>query len=189
MSEDAENAIVVDSSAIGMPIGNVTLPTNPVVSTEDTKSSIFNSESISPPFKPGWRFHVAFIALATMAIVSAIDTTSLPIALPVISAKIHGTAIQAWWSGTGFLLTATVFQPTFASFSHIFGRKPITYTALIFFVIGSVVGGVSKNFTTMIVGRGIQGVGAGGIITMIEILVTDMVPLRERGKWFGYVSH
>lgn len=99
-----------------------------------------------------------------------------------------GSAIEAFWAGTSFLLTSTVFQPSYASFSHIFGRKPLVFVALTLFAVGAILCGVAKNFTYMLVGRCIQGVGAGGIISLTEIIITDMVPLKERGKWFGFVS-
>lgn len=99
-----------------------------------------------------------------------------------------GSAIEAFWSGTSFLLTSTVFQPIIGSFSHIFGRKPLIYLSLAFFTAGAIVAAVANNFTVILVGRSIQGIGGGGIICMTEIVITDMVPLRERGKWFSMFS-
>ena len=81
-----------------------------------------------------------------------------------------------------------VFQPNFTSFSNIFGRRPLVLTAILFFFVGTVVASVSKNFTYMLVGRSIQGVGGGGIIALSEVIVTDLVPLRLRGKYFGILS-
>jgi MFS family permease len=62
------------------------------------------------------------------------------------------------------------------------------FVALTLFAVGAIICAVSKNFTEMLVGRSIQGIGAGGIISLTEIIITDMVPLRERGKWFGFIS-
>ena len=56
------------------------------------------------------------------------------------------------------------------------------------FTIGAIVAALAKNFTALLIGRSIQGVGGGGTISIVEVLVTDLVPLRERGKWFGYFS-
>lgn len=81
-----------------------------------------------------------------------------------------------------------VFQPSFASLSNIFGRKPLILISILFFFVGAVVGAVAKNFTYMLVGRSIQGVGGGGIIALTEIIVTDIVPLRLRGQYFGILS-
>jgi MFS family permease len=139
-------------------------------------------------FKPTWRFYLTFISLAVITLTAALDATSLSVALPIITDVLGGTAIEAFWSGTSFLLTSTVLQPTFASMSQIFGRKPLLYIALAFFAVGALLAGISNNFTMMLVGRSLQGVGGGGIIALTEIIVTDLVPLRFRGAWFGYLS-
>jgi MFS family permease len=97
-----------------------------------------------------------------------------------------GSAIEAFWSGTSFLLTSTVFQPVLGSFSHIFGRKALIYISLGFFLAGSIIPAVANNFTVILVGRSIQGIGGGGIICLTEMVVVDTVPLRERGKWFSF---
>jgi MFS family permease len=81
-----------------------------------------------------------------------------------------------------------VFQPSFASLSNIFGRKPIILTSILFFFVGAVVAAVAKDFTYLLVGRSIQGIGGGGIIALTEIIVTDIVPLRLRGQYFGILS-
>lgn len=114
---------------------------------------------------------------------------ALTYARPKIMAKaLGGSAIEAFWSGTSFLLTSTVIQPVIGSFSHIFGRKPLIYVSLAFFLAGAIVAAVAKSFTVVLVGRSVQGIGGGGIICLTEIVVTDMVPLRERGKWLSMFS-
>lgn len=106
----------------------------------------------------------------------------------VITVALHGNAIEAFWAGTSFLLTSMVWQPNFVAFSHLWGRRPLLLSALTLFTVGSIVCAVSKNFTMMLVGRSIQGTGGGGIIALTEILITDMVPLRERGNYFALIS-
>lgn len=101
---------------------------------------------------------------------------------------LKGTAIEAFWAGTSFLLCSTIFQPSFAELSHIFGRKPLVMVALVFFLIGAIVAATANGFGSLLVGRSLQGVGGGGLIALTEILVTDLVPLRQRGQWFGIIS-
>ncbi|CCU75244.1 unnamed protein product [Blumeria hordei] len=139
-------------------------------------------------FKPDWRFYLAFLTLCTISLTAALDATSLSVALPIIALRLRGSAIEAFWAGTSFLLTSTVFQPSYGSLSHIFGRKPLLYIAMSFFTLGAVIAAMSRNLTIMLVGRSWQGLGAGGIISLTEIIVTDLVPLEERGKWFGLIS-
>jgi len=110
-----------------------------------------------------------------ITLAAALDATSISVALPIIAEKLRGSAIEAFWSGTSFLLCSTVFQPTYASFSNIFGRRPILIIALTFFTAGSLIGALADNFTVLLIGRSIQGVGGGGIISLCEIVMTDIV--------------
>ncbi|MCJ1302329.1 hypothetical protein MMC08_005132 [Hypocenomyce scalaris] len=145
-------------------------------------------EEHQPEFKPTPRFYLAFVTLAVITMMVALDGTSLSVALPIIAQKLKGTAIEAFWSGTSFLLCSTVFQPSYASFSHIFGRKPMILTALTVFLAGAIVAAVANDFTILLLGRSLQGIGGGGLIALTEIVVTDLVPLRLRGKWIGVVT-
>ncbi|KAF2459997.1 major facilitator superfamily domain-containing protein [Lineolata rhizophorae] len=139
-------------------------------------------------FKPGWRFYLAFSSLSVITLMAALDATSISVALPIMARALGGSALEAFWSGTSFILTSTVFQPVLGSFSHIFGRKPMIMLSLALFGAGAIIAAVADNFTVVLVGRSIQGVGGGGIIVLTEVVVTDMVPLRERGKWFSFIS-
>lgn len=78
-------------------------------------------------WKPTKRFLLAFMSLLTIVSAVAIESTSLPAALPIMSADLGGTALQAFWAGTSFLLASTVIQPTVASMSHILGRKMVSF--------------------------------------------------------------
>jgi MFS family permease len=107
----------------------------------------------------------------------------------IIATSLKGTtAIQAFWCGTSFLLCSTVFQPTWASFSHIIGRKSVLLAALALFTIGTIIASVAINITLLLVGRCVQGVGGGGLVSLTYVIVSDMVTLRERGKWFSIIS-
>lgn len=102
----------------------------------------------------------------------------------------YAQRVRAYSIDLGYDLTGvdSVFQPTFASFSNIFGRKPMILTTISLFLAGTVIAGLSNGFTQMLIGRSIQGVGGGGIIALTEIIVTDLVPLRLRGNYFGILS-
>ncbi|KMP01742.1 hypothetical protein CIRG_01881 [Coccidioides immitis RMSCC 2394] len=152
------------------------------------------------------RAWLAFVTLAVLTLMVALDGTSISVALPIIASKLHGTALEAFWSGTSFLLCSTgmerlltrfvrvltpaceVFQPTFTSFSNIFGRKPMVIASILFFLAGALIAGLGNSFTLMLLGRSVQGVGGGGIIALCEVVVTDLVPMRLRGQYFGILS-
>ena len=74
-------------------------------------------------FKPTREFLLAFSALCVLSLAVAFDATSISVALPIMSSALGGTALEAFWSGTSFLLASTVLQPTVAALSNIFGRK------------------------------------------------------------------
>ncbi|KAL8687737.1 MAG: hypothetical protein Q9218_006178 [Villophora microphyllina] len=156
----------------------------------DVRSNLSGVQEEGPEteWKPSVRLYLAFSTLAVITMMVALDGTSLSVALPVISDKLGGTAIEAFWSGTSFLLCSTIFQPSFASFSHIFGRRPMIMIGLVFFLVGAIVAATSHNFGVLLAGRSLQGIGGGSLIALTEIVVTDLVPLRLRGQWFGIIS-
>ncbi|KAI9741736.1 MAG: hypothetical protein M1834_000122 [Cirrosporium novae-zelandiae] len=146
----------------------------------------YQPEPTTPP--PTWKFFCAFGCLCLVNLILALDATSISVILPIIAKDLNGTAIEAFWAGTSFLLAYTVLQPTCASLSDVFGRKPVLLVALILFTAGSIVAGASQNFTALLIGRVIQGVGGSGIIALTYVILTDMVTLRDRGKWNGLIS-
>jgi MFS family permease len=75
-----------------------------------------------------------------------------------------------------------------SALSNILGRMPVLTFCVSCFLVGIVISAVSSNFTIMLIGRVIQGIGGGGIILMNDILITDLVPLRLRGAYFGIVA-
>ncbi|KAF1912620.1 major facilitator superfamily domain-containing protein [Ampelomyces quisqualis] len=161
-------------------------PENRQTQSLDDSKSEESSSPIPEKFEPGWRFIAAFVSLCVITLMAALDATSISVALPVMAKALGGSAIEAFWAGTSFLLTSTVFQPVLGSFSHIFGRKSLIYISLAFFLVGSIIPAVANNFNEILLGRSIQGVGGGGIISLTELVVVDTVPLRERGKWFSF---
>ncbi|KAF3916766.1 hypothetical protein ABW20_dc0107863 [Dactylellina cionopaga] len=161
------------------------VPTQP--SGESTLQTGSDSTK-APEFKMDWRLGLAFASLMIITLAAALDATIISVALPIMAKELGGTATEAFWTGTSFLLASTVIQPVFGSFCHIFGRKPMILTSLVLFTIGAILCAVAKSFTLILVGRTIQGIGGGGIIAVSEIILTDLVPLRERGKYFGFLS-
>ena len=178
-------AVIASNAASSEQLGDIEEKAPAMARPTSEKSD----DSSSPlEFQPGWRLYLAFITLCVVTLMAALDATSLSVALPKMAQVLNGTAIEAFWSGTSFLLTSTVFQPVLGAFSHIFGRKPIIFLSLIIFGVGAIVAAVANNFTVVLAGRSVQGIGGGGVLVMTEIIVTDLVPLKERGKWFSFIS-
>ena len=63
-----------------------------------------------------------------------------------------------------------------------FGRKPFVVLSIVLFAIGAIVAALARDFATLLAGRSVQGIGGGGIVTLSEVIITDLVPLRYRGK-------
>jgi hypothetical protein len=98
-------------------------PPNEISSDVEQPQSIASPEEVRPAFKPGRSFILAFISICIITLAAALDATSLSIALPIITERLRGTAIQAFWSGTSFLVASAVIQPVIGGLSHVFGRK------------------------------------------------------------------
>jgi MFS family permease len=87
-----------------------------------------------------------------------------------------------------YFLTLTSFQPLYGKLSDIFGRKPCLLFAYSIFGLGCLFCGISKNMNQLILSRAFAGIGGGGMTTVVSILLSDAVPLRERGTWQGYIN-
>ena len=108
--------------------------------------------------------------------------------IKIVSDRLGGSSLQAFWTSTGYLLCGAVFQPVIGGISTLFGRFQVLTISILLFLAGCLGCALSNDMTTMIVLRAIQGVGGGGIVVMSEVLVCDLVPLRERGEYFGMLS-
>jgi hypothetical protein len=104
-------------------------PENGSLPADKETSDMQPLETAAPAFTPSRGFLLAFISICIITLAAALDATSLSIALPIITEKLKGTAIEAFWSGTSFLLTSAVFQPVIAGLSHVFGRKQVRLKA------------------------------------------------------------
>jgi hypothetical protein len=100
-------------------------PPNEISSDVEQRQSIAPPEEVKPAFKPGRPFILAFTSICVITLAAALDATSLSIALPIITERLRGTAIQAFWSGTSFLIASAVIQPVIGGLSHAFGRKQV----------------------------------------------------------------
>ncbi|OWY57806.1 hypothetical protein AA0120_g1128 [Alternaria tenuissima] len=138
-------------------------------------------------WKPQKRELLIMVSLSFISLMVALDATILVTVLPVIAQKLNGTAAEAFWTGTSYLLTSAIFQPVIASVSAVFGRQQLLITSLLFFTTGTILCSVADNFTTLLGGRCIQGIGGGGIITLTQVIFCDIVPLRQRPKYFSMV--
>ena len=118
---------------------------------------------------------------------AALDSTIVATAIPSIVRDLGGFALFPWVFSI-YLLTQAVSVPIYGRLSDLFGRKPVLFFGIAVFLLGSVLCGAAWNMFTLIVFRGVQGIGAGAIIPMTTTIVGDIYTLEERGKIQGYIS-
>ncbi|SGZ17128.1 BQ5605_C020g09097 [Microbotryum silenes-dioicae] len=127
---------------------------------------------------------IVFAAMQLAVLLSFLDQSMLSSALPTISAH-FGAGRSSSWVASAYLLTTTAFQPILGRFSDIFGRKLTLQGCILVFTIGSVACGVAQTMKQLIFFRALAGVGGGGLITLVFIIVSDIVSLKDRGKYQG----
>ncbi|ATY67439.1 MFS multidrug [Cordyceps militaris] len=145
------------------------------------------TETIAEP-RAGYRFWLAFWSIALTNLAAAFDATTLSVALPKISSDLGGSSTEAFWGGTSYLLATTATMLIWVSVSDAVGRRIAILTALVLFAAGAVICAVSSDWATMLAGRTVQGVGGGGVVGLTVVLITDLVPLRRRGKLYALIS-
>ncbi|RHZ83132.1 hypothetical protein Glove_99g40 [Diversispora epigaea] len=131
--------------------------------------------------------YLIMFALSTGMFLSALDQTIVATALPKIANDFNSLDRIAWVA-TSYMLTETSFQPTFGKLADIFGRKSTFLFALSLFEIGSLLCAISPNMTSLIICRAVSGFGGGGILSLVIIIISDIAPLEERGKYQGMIG-
>jgi EmrB/QacA subfamily drug resistance transporter len=130
---------------------------------------------------------IIFVALMLAIFLAALDQTIVATALPTIVGDLHGVN-QLTWVTTVYLLTSTIGLPIYGKLGDLFGRKGLFIFAIVIFLVGSVLSGLSQNMGELIAFRAIQGVGAGGLMIGAQTIIGDVVPARERGKYMGLIG-
>ncbi len=128
---------------------------------------------------------VIISALMLAMFLAALDQTIVSTALPRIASDLHGLGKYSWVA-TSYLLTSAVSVPLFGKVSDMYGRKRVFQTSIIIFLMGSALCGAAQNMNQLIFFRGLQGIGAGGLMTLVFTIIGDIVPPRERGRYQGY---
>lgn len=140
---------------------------------------------MAPP-KP-LRFWLVFLAIGLTTFLAALDTSIISTALPSIAADLGAQELYVWVVNA-YLLASTVSSAVCGQAANLFGRRSMTAGAVVLFAVGSAVAGAAHSTAMLLGGRAVQGVGGGGIVTMSEVVVCDLVSLRERGLYAGIIG-
>lgn len=151
-----------------------------------SKAAENEPEPVTPGAEHTLAFWMVFVSLCLASFLAALDVTIITTALPTITQAIGGEDKYVWIANS-YVITSTAVQPLFGQLSNIFGRRYVTLTAVGLFLLGSGLSGGAVNVGMLIVGRCIQGAGSGAIMMLLDLIICDLVPLRERAKYIGIV--
>jgi EmrB/QacA subfamily drug resistance transporter len=154
----------------------MTSPTAQPVAVADAATS---SALISPQ-----RRNFIFLAIMLGMLLAALDQTIVATALPTIVADLGGAGHQSWVV-TSYLLASTIITALVGRLGDLFGRKLVFQAAVVFFVVGSVLCGISQSMVMLVASRALQGIGGGAITVTATALIGEVIPLRDRGRYQG----
>jgi EmrB/QacA subfamily drug resistance transporter len=127
------------------------------------------------------------LSLMLTMFLAALDQTIVATALPTIGRQFQDVSSLSWVI-TAYLLASTAVAPVFGTLSDIYGRRAMIIVALSLFLSASVLCAVAPNMSVLILARGLQGLGGGGILPIVQTIISDLVTPRERGQYQAYFS-
>lgn len=130
---------------------------------------------------------LVFGCLMLGMLMSSLGQMIFSTALPTLVGELGG-ANKMSWVITSFLLTMTIGMPVYGKLGDQMGRKPLYLVAVTLFLVGSVLGALAQSMDMMIVARGVQGLGAGGLMIGAQAIIADVVPARDRGRYMGIMG-
>jgi EmrB/QacA subfamily drug resistance transporter len=141
---------------------------------------------------PGYDYTIGrvltiYAGLMVTLLLAALDQTIVATALPRIVSDLGGIT-QYSWVFTAYMLTSTVVVPVYGRLGDVHGRRPLMLIAVTIFLVGSALCGAAQNMTELVIFRGIQGLGAGGLFPLSLAVIGGIVPPRDRGRWQGLIG-
>jgi EmrB/QacA subfamily drug resistance transporter len=133
------------------------------------------------------QIHTIFAGIMTGLALSALDGTIVNTALTTIVGDLGGLDAYTW-IGTSYLLTTTAATPLFGKLSDLYGRRQMFQAAIVTFMIGSLACALAPSMSHLVMARALQGIGGGGLGAMAFVIIGDVVPPRERGRYVGFIT-
>ncbi|CAI7634184.1 unnamed protein product [Penicillium discolor] len=138
------------------------------------------------PMRRGFRFWTIIFALCVTGLLGALENTVVSTSMPTIVEDLN-IGDNYIWITNSFFLTSAAVQPLFGQLANVFGRRWLTMFIVAVFTLGSGICGGANSANMLIIGRAVQGIGSGGINMIVDVIVSDLVPLRERGNFIVIV--
>jgi EmrB/QacA subfamily drug resistance transporter len=130
----------------------------------------------------------ALSGLLLVLFVAMLSATVVSTALPKIIGALNGNQNQYTWVVTATLLTSTATTPIWGKLADLFNKKLLVQIAIVIFVLGSMIAGLSQNAGELIAARAFQGIGVGGLQALVQVVIAAIIPPRERGRYNGYLG-
>ncbi len=130
---------------------------------------------------------IIYSGLMAGMFLAALDQMIVSTALPTIVGELGGLDYYSWVV-TAYLLAGTITPPIFGKLGDIYGRRITFQVAVAIFLLGSLMAGLASGMMELVLARGVQGVGAGGVMTLTFAIIGDVVPARQRGRYIGYLG-
>ncbi|KAF2663697.1 MFS general substrate transporter [Microthyrium microscopicum] len=150
-------------------------------------TSIDPEQPVEPPQQSVRAIFAVLSVLLVGIFISQADGTLLLATIGSISSEFNDLETSGWLI-TSFGLAQCVTQPLYGKLSDIFGRKAVLQVAYLLFAVGGVISGLGQSMAQVIIGRVIQGSGGAGMVVLVSVLITDLVPLREVASYRSYVN-
>ncbi len=156
----------------------------------DTTVSVEEAARAAEPAAPMTHREVleAMSGLLLALFVAMLSSTVVSNALPRIVADLHGTESGYTWIVTATLLTTTATTPVWGKLADLFSKKLLVQVSLLVFALGSSLAGLAHSMSWLIGARAVQGVGAGGLTALVQVVIATIVSPRERGRYSGYLG-